>query len=364
MDYDRGLVLYDLDGTVRRTGLSRATVKRHVAVLRELGALVWVRCGSKRNLRLPGRAYTATATIYGAVIPPGFDQAMGHRLAGHGYEARVCGVTEAGRERAVAAARTAVEPVDKRAVDNRSSASREPHSLGGSPPVGQAEVVGGGKDTSHARRPTTSPAPKRMTRRGPRRSARQVAQDIGIARQVRPLVSWAQRESLRRLAYALRPLIDRGLDSLQIAAELQGMCMGWRPAKPAAYIRAALVRGAQHDADLFAGYAAAPADTVPQGGPKHPEWAWALEEVSRQAAEELELVAEVAEGELGGADLLAPADLAELRQAAEADIGMVLAAVSAGGQEYALRLYGPALVRRARASRSSTMALNSTWQQA
>ncbi|GAA0574408.1 hypothetical protein GCM10010390_91740 [Streptomyces mordarskii] len=253
MDYDRGLVLYGLDGMVRRTGLSRATVKRHVAVLRELGALVWVRCGSKRNLRLPGRAYTATATVYGAVIPPCFDQAMGHRLAGDGYEARVCGVTEAGRERAVAAARTAVEPVDKRAVDNRRSLRREPHSLGGSPPVGKVEVVGGGKDTSRARRPTTSPARKLRKRRGPRRSARQVAQDIGIARQVRPLVAWTQRESLRRLAYTLRPLIDGGLDSMQIAAELHGMCMGWRPAKPAAYIRAALARDAQHDADLAAG---------------------------------------------------------------------------------------------------------------
>lgn len=38
MDYRRGLVMYDLDGTVARTGLSRATVKRHVKILRELGA--------------------------------------------------------------------------------------------------------------------------------------------------------------------------------------------------------------------------------------------------------------------------------------------------------------------------------------
>ncbi|MFB7313160.1 hypothetical protein [Streptomyces sp. NPDC056192] len=103
MDYRRGLVMYDLDGTVVRTGLSRATVKRHVKFLRELGALAWWRHGSKRNLRLPGRAYTATATIYGAVVPPLYDFAMGHWLTGAGYEGRVCGVTEAGRERAVAA---------------------------------------------------------------------------------------------------------------------------------------------------------------------------------------------------------------------------------------------------------------------
>ncbi|MEK8141762.1 hypothetical protein NKH18_01325 [Streptomyces sp. M10(2022)] len=60
-------------------------------MLRELGALVWRRHGSRRNLRLPGRLYAGTATIYAAVIPVVFDVAMGHRLEGDGYEARVCG---------------------------------------------------------------------------------------------------------------------------------------------------------------------------------------------------------------------------------------------------------------------------------
>ncbi|WP_326768636.1 hypothetical protein OG978_32600 [Streptomyces sp. NBC_01591] len=67
-----------------------------------------------------------------------------------------------------------------------------------------------------------------------------MARDIAIARQVRPLVGWTQREGLRRLAYALRPLIDRGLEAHDIAAELQGMALGWRPARPAAFITAAL----------------------------------------------------------------------------------------------------------------------------
>lgn len=101
MDYRRGIVVYDLAGTARRTGMSVASVKRHVKVLRELGALVWLVRGSKRNLALPGEPYMATATIYGAVIPVVYDEAMGHRLAGSGYEGRVCGVSEAGRERAV-----------------------------------------------------------------------------------------------------------------------------------------------------------------------------------------------------------------------------------------------------------------------
>lgn len=69
-----------------------------------------------------------------------------------------------------------------------------------------------------------------------------MARDVHVARQVRPLVGWTQREGLRRLAFALRPLIDRGLEAHDIAAELIGMAVDWHPARPAAYITAALAR--------------------------------------------------------------------------------------------------------------------------
>ena len=91
MDYRLGFVLYDLEGTAARCGVSAATVKRHVRVLRELGALVWQRHGTKRNLHLPGRRYAGMATIYASTIPAAYDSAMGHRLEGAGYGARVCG---------------------------------------------------------------------------------------------------------------------------------------------------------------------------------------------------------------------------------------------------------------------------------
>lgn len=171
MDYQRGLVMYGLDTTARRTRQSVATVKRHVKVLRELGALAWWRHGSKRNLRLPGRAYTATSTIYAAVIPPVYDDAMGHRLAGSGYEARVCGVTEAGRERAVtaSAARSPQRgiPVDNRPVDKSSSGVREPHSPGRYHQSPEAKVESGSKDTSRQRasRRTASPSLRRAAAR-------------------------------------------------------------------------------------------------------------------------------------------------------------------------------------------------------
>jgi len=207
MDYLEGTVLYDMTGTAARLELSVPTVKRHVAVLRELGALVWLEHGSRRNLRLPGRAYAGTATVYGATIPPAYDRAMGHRIDGAGYAARVVGVTESGRERAVAEAQRKTEVRRPR---------HDPPSPGGYRRAGKAGLSGGVKDMPSAAC-TKSSTPKktlRSRRRGGRstgRPALQVARDIAIARRVRPRVSWTQREDLRRLAFALRPLIDAGL---------------------------------------------------------------------------------------------------------------------------------------------------------
>ncbi len=274
MDYRRGLVLYDLEGTARRTGTSPATVKRHIRVMRELGALVWLVHGSKRNIAAPGEPYMATATIYGAVIPAVYDEAMGHRLAGSGYEGRVCGVTEAGRERAVAQAKVRSEarhrgrrraerlrppgrrgartrtacPVDNQAVDNSRSQAREPHSPGRYHRAPAVQVDGGCKDTSRER--ATCSTDRRPSFKisynqdGSRRTASQTQQGIGITQQVRPRVTWTQRASLRELEVALRPFTDAGWDWPTITAELHSWHLTWRPARPAAYIRARLAQQA------------------------------------------------------------------------------------------------------------------------
>ncbi|MFJ8888006.1 cell wall protein [Streptomyces sp. NPDC102402] len=245
MDYRRGLVLYDLEGTAVRCGVSTATVKRHVRVLRELGALAWHRHGTKRNLRLPGRAYTATATIYAATIPAVHDAAMGHRIEGTGYGARLLGVTDEGRTRAVGPVFATSHPVDKKHPGAAPPAVRAPHSLGSHHDVPTADVDGGMNYTSRRNHGTKRGG---SGGRASHRSPSQVARDIRIARQVRPLVGWTQREGLRRLAFALRPLIDQGLDAHDVAAELIGLAADWCPARPAAYITAALARDRRSEA--------------------------------------------------------------------------------------------------------------------
>ncbi|MFF7365445.1 cell wall protein [Streptomyces sp. NPDC008125] len=274
MDYRRGIVLYDLEGTARRTDTSPATVKRHVRVMRELGALVWLVHGSKRNIAAPGEPYMATGTIYGAVIPPVFDEAMGHRLTGTGYEGRVCGVTEAGRERAIAAsaarskdrhdrarlspsaarrgsrvpASRGSHPVDTRGVDKSCSAGREPHSPGRYHQSPEADVESGSKNTSRKRasRSTTWPVPEKSSSNsgGPRRTARQVQRGIWTTQQVRARVPWTQRVRLRRLEFVLRPLTDQGMDADSIVVVLHSWMLTWRPARPAEYIRVQLAKQA------------------------------------------------------------------------------------------------------------------------
>ncbi|MGW5991500.1 cell wall protein [Streptomyces anulatus] len=297
MDYRRGIVVYDLKGAARRTDTSEATVKRHVKVLRELGALVWLVHGSKRNIALPGEPYMATATIYGAVIPAVFDEAMGHRLAGSGYEGRVCGVTEAGRERAVAQAtvrsearhqgrrRTeqerssgrrgarvrTVRPVDNPAVDNPSSQAREPHSPGRYHRSPAVQVESGCKDTSRERATCrTAPRPSFKISYNPdgsRRTAGQTQRGIGVIQQVRPRVTWTQRASQRELEVALRPRTDAGWDSQRITEELHSWHLTWQPANPAAYIRARLAQQATAEHQTAAAEVAEGWDEQAASGP-------------------------------------------------------------------------------------------------
>ncbi|MFD5694380.1 cell wall protein [Streptomyces rubiginosohelvolus] len=280
MDYRRGIVVYGLAGVVKRTRLSTATVKRHVRVLRELGALAWMVHGSKRNLAAPGETYMATATIYGAVIPPAYDDAMGHRLTGSGYEARVCGVTPAGRELAVADATARADarqdqrrtgrstqgvrsgaptarPVDNSVVDKACSAGREPHSLGRYHRAPAVDVERGcnyiPRERASCRTARVSSPKISFNSDGSRRTAAQTRAGIAVIQQVRPLVNWTQREGLRPLEVALRPLTDAGWDAHMVAAELHSWMLSWNPARPAAYIRASLAQqaAAEHAAAVY-----------------------------------------------------------------------------------------------------------------
>ncbi|MEU9778037.1 hypothetical protein AB0E18_25720, partial [Streptomyces sp. NPDC047968] len=241
LDDSTGLAMYCRDLICERLGVDKSTVKRHMGYLRELGLLVLVSEGSRRNSRrlrgLPG--YSGTAAVYGAVVPRVWDNALGHRIRGAGYEARLVGITEAGRQRLI---RTA--PVDNPVDDT----GRAPQSVVVTHDV-PADVDGGDvKATRRARANSSSP---RKTIQGRRVTAAMFSAADKLARWLRPLHNWTQRASIQELSWVLLDPVGAGwseerIDSwLRLIAPGVAVQIGWRPDRPHAYIARQLAKEAE-----------------------------------------------------------------------------------------------------------------------
>ncbi|MCL8016938.1 cell wall protein [Streptomyces sp. AS02] len=247
MDYTTGHARYCMLDIAGRLGVDKATVKRHIKYLRELGALAWVQHGTLTNVRplrdLPG--YAATATVYAAVIPAAYDHAMGHTIVGSGYTARI--VIDQRRQ-----TRNPVDTAGNSPVENPASEGLAPPSLTWLRKESQVQVEGGSNYTSQARPPKTRIPRQTSLINGRRRTATDVKNAGNETRLVRALVNWTQQVALRELEFVLRPWTDRGWDGMRIADELNGMCAGvrWRPKNPVAFIRARIAQDTAHQKDL------------------------------------------------------------------------------------------------------------------
>ncbi|OLO25997.1 hypothetical protein PZ61_0237080 [Streptomyces sp. MNU77] len=227
-----GHVAYCRDTMWRRLGISRRTLERHIAVLRELGLLVWTVHGSRTNTRPAGSGeWAGTATIYAAVVPPAWDDALGHRVSGHGYHARHIGFTDHGRQMAIADARRRARPARRR--DHRDTPSCKTNH-----PRPTAEMRGKKNNTSAPCGSRPRPPRRHEVPEPYRASPDQAAHAVSVAAWVRPRVPWTQGERLRRLAFALRPWIATGLSAADIAADLSVWRVSRRPASPASVIMA------------------------------------------------------------------------------------------------------------------------------
>ncbi|MET9496596.1 hypothetical protein [Streptomyces sp. NPDC006552] len=232
MDYDSGQVRYQLGPMQGRLGRSRATVARHVATLRELGALAWVAHGSRSNARrargLDG--YAGTATVYAAVIPPAYDLARGHRVVGRGYEARIV-------------------------VDLRER--RETPSLTSGQEEGEKKVRGGvtttaGRPRTDSPAPATEAAGKRRRRRttvlGATVTAAGMALGDRLARAVRRRVPWtrpARHDELRWVCADMGEQRWSEEQAVRFAGEagaLRGAGVLWQPERPHRLLAAELRR--------------------------------------------------------------------------------------------------------------------------
>lgn len=260
-----GHVAYCQDAMVRRLQLSKRTVAKHVAILRELGLLVWVEQGSSRRNSLrtrygadfrPGDGFARTATIYAPVAPRVWDDAMGRRVEGEGYWARVPGVTERGRALAVEEAREEAQPRVRIPAQRPAADRPESGSALGPEPVEDplpctpsvqlpkprlTATVGGGKNyrpRGNAARLQESESTGKGRR--PRGSTgwtpQRTAQVMGEARLVQLHTWWTQGSCVRQLAFALRPLFEAGWGWEDCARELDRWDVFRRPRHVASYV--------------------------------------------------------------------------------------------------------------------------------
>lgn len=199
MDYDTGHVLYGLDEMIARLGISRTTVTNHIKYLRELGALAWVQHGTRTNrLRSLGRkGYQGTATVYAAVIPSAYDHAMGHRVIGTGYTARI-----------VVDLRNLPNPVDNPPVENPAPKALGTPSLTVVKKSGQVQVVGGVTTTATRQRKTSAPTntrsssgKRRATVLGNRVTAAGMHLGNKLAKAIRRRVQWTRRATHDQLRW-------------------------------------------------------------------------------------------------------------------------------------------------------------------
>jgi hypothetical protein len=245
MDYTTGHVLYGLKDMVARLGIPRSTIARHIGYLRELGALAWVRHGSRTNrLRQLGlTGYAGTATIYAAVIPAVFDHAMGHTIIGSGYTARIV-IDHRGQ---------APKPVDtpgNAPVDNPGSEARETHSLTWLRKESQVQMVGGVTTTAQRQR-KTSPAPntssrKRATILGNTVTAAGMQLGDKLAKAIRRRVPWTRRASHDQLRWVCADMGEQQWtedQAVRFAVEAgftHKAGFGWEPSTPHRLLAASL----------------------------------------------------------------------------------------------------------------------------
>ncbi|GHB03623.1 hypothetical protein GCM10010330_67360 [Streptomyces tendae] len=341
MDFDTGEVRYCLVGMVERLGLSRATVSRHVAYLREMGSLVWSQRGSRANVRRARglKGYAATATVYAAVIPAVYDRALGHTIVGSGYTARII----VDRDTTSTSA-DLVEAVDNPPVENRGSGEVETPSLTVVKEVCQVQVVGGKDSSTEQARPAES-TPRRKKRKltilGYKITADRIDRARKLAISVRPLVNWIQGATHDQLSWVMLDMVAKDWSHTQILLWLRdlGQELGvrrWRPRFPHRVIAAAMRR--QDDEEVQRTHGHLPS-TEP--GPA----AAAPNDAFRQAREALrnhDSAAVVSYGTYGQHDSVTLSQWeAVQQQEALADFPeLVLAAARIGGREQAIAAYG------------------------
>ncbi|RAG85005.1 hypothetical protein DN069_13655 [Streptacidiphilus pinicola] len=252
-----GHMAYARERLAAELNLSLSTVRNHTRVLRELGLLVWVEHGTRRNIlrtkNPTGRpaGYKATATIFAAVAPPYWDRAMGRTTTGHGYTARLIAVDALGR-----AYETALSQLTRTTSAAAVRERRCPPSVSGFSSSEKFRHKGGNNYT-RTRETTPSPQPNHA-RRWTAVTPTKLAHLIAAAEQIKSSVPWLAKACPRRLAFQLRDRLLNATSIQPLVNELRTLGALQAVHRPLGFLAAHLSRPAQRT-DL-------PVDWVPVRG--------------------------------------------------------------------------------------------------
>lgn len=226
---------------VRRTGLSERTVQNHLQILRESGLLAWIVKGT----RVSGGP--AQASEFARMVPPEFDRALGIRTVQRdedapAYTRAASGIAEAGRKTmaklAEKASRKVRKPRSKTSARGVRKAAEQgvvtavsdevrctPMQVGtsalssaaGTYPPPESKLASGQNERS-SRRKSKSKAGGHKT--VGRRKLNQIGRRYQLARELTQQVEWLRGCSVSRIAWVARELADAGWTVTEVLAWL------------------------------------------------------------------------------------------------------------------------------------------------
>lgn len=238
-----GHMAYARDRLAAELNISLSTVRNHTRILRELGLLVWVEHGTRRNILRTKNptarpaGYKATATIFAAVAPAYWDRAMGRTTAGRGYTARLIAVDALGR-----AYETALSRLTRATSTAAERERRYPPSVSG---FSSSEKSGHKGGNNYTRTRETNTSHRNQARYWTSVTPTKLADLIAAADQIKSSVPWLAKACSRRLAFQLR---DRLLNATSIQPLVNELCtLGSLQAvhRPLGFLAAHLSRPAQ-----------------------------------------------------------------------------------------------------------------------
>ncbi|MFF8610823.1 transcriptional regulator [Streptomyces sp. NPDC015346] len=346
----------------RKLGMSERTVQYHLDMLREAGLLVYLSKGT----RLSGRI--RQASVYERVIPVEFDQALGIRTVQRdetapAYTRVPVGIAEQGRKLIGKLAKKAARKVRRKRSRTPKNAGLDCTPMqGGTSTVSSTGDLPLPSESKLASGKKSSPTPKHQKPKT--RKLNKVGRRHQLARELIATVPWLANAASPRIAWVIRHVADAGWTVDQVRAFL-ALAADPNVRRPSALL-AHRLKGAHLLWDTKAKRDTAVEawrDSQAATAQRHTEWhieqtGPSSRAVQRQFTAAVEAVAAVfvddsrsvlvdAEAEIALEDL--PRDVViDMRAAAEADPGLIFAALSSGMSERdARRLYTNALVDRA-----------------